>query len=159
MDKKFSSSFYRLNERIEKNIEEYNNALDDKTRARIEFITLLETHIDHFKQRFSKHNNNEKRDDLFVYIENRLSYDVPHWLRQDKVISQYLTKNGFLTETTFNIIDSVIGLLISSIVLICVKSFFDLQIDELFFTVGLILTSLFIFTVDITLTVNYYRVK
>lgn len=159
MDKKFSSSFYRLNERIEKNIEEYNNAHDDKTRARIEFITLLETHIDHFKQHFSKHNNNEKRDDLFVYIENRLSYDVPHWLRQDKVISQYLTKNGFLTETTFNIIDSVIGLLISSIVLICVKSFFDLQIDELFFTVGLILTSLFIFTVDITLTVNYYRVK
>ena len=159
MDKKFSSSFYRLNERIEKNIEEYNNALDDKTRARIEFITLLETHIDHFKQRFSNHNNNEKRDDLFVYIENRLSYDVPHWLRQDKVISQYLTKNGFLTETTFNIIDSVIGLLISSIVLICVKSFFDLQIDELFFTVGLILTTLFIFTVDITLTVNYYRVK
>ena len=159
MDKKFSSSFYRLNERIEKNIEEYNNAHDDKTRARIEFITLLETHIDHFKQRFSKHNNNEKRDDLFVYIENRLSYDVPHWLRQDKVISQYLTKNGFLTETTFNIIDSVIGLLISSIVLICAKSFFDLQIDELFFTVGLILTVLFIFTVDITLTVNYYRVK
>ena len=157
MKKIFSEEFYKNNDLIKNDQENYFNSLTQNEKDFLEFYSFLKENMEFFKVKFSKKDNSYKYRSIFVYISEVTNYHPDKYIDDTRII-KLMACNGIFKETFYGIVLYFLSFSITMICILILSWYYDITYSLLSFAITLII-SIFVALLDFFNHANFYRVK